>query len=214
MKNSRGSYFCPNSDCKNHKSPKTGFFIKRGYYITKHNSKKVPRYQCKCCGKLFSSNTFKDTEGQRKPELNDLIFQFYNSNISQNRLAKCLHVNRKTVVRKIKFLAYKARRIHETQLTNGNIKIAQVQFDEMETFEHTRMKPVTIALAVEYYWDGHCYRTGRIVDAIAAPMYYKSRNAIRAQEKYGDREDLSEGARIDVMESVKKAALSTTKCFL
>ena len=207
-KNNRGSYCCPNPECKNHSNPEQGFFIKKGYYFAKHHSKKIPRYQCKVCGTKFSSNTFKDTFKQHKPELNDLIFQFYSSNISQNRLAKNLHANKKTIVRKIKFLANKARQIHEKQLTDKKIQINLVQFDEMETFEHTRMKPVTIAIAVECWWDAekNVYRTGRIVDAIAAPMYYKSRNAPKAQEKYGDREDLSQGARVDVVESFKKAA--------
>jgi|WetSurMetagenome_2_1015567.scaffolds.fasta_scaffold114471_1 transposase-like protein len=207
-KNNRGSYHCPNSECKNHKNPETGFFIKKGYYFTKHNSKKVPRYQCKCCGTKFSSNTFKDIKGQHKPELNDNIFTRYASNESQNRIAKNLRINVKTVVRKIKYLAYKSRQIHEEQLKNKKFQVYQIQFDEMETFEHTRMKPVTIAIAVESYWDDvkRKYRTGRIIDAIAAPMYYKSRNARKAQETYGDREDQSLGARIDVVESMKKAA--------
>jgi len=209
-KNNRSAYFCPNKNCQNHTEPKSGFFIKKGYFKTKHNSKQVPCYQCKACGKKFSSNTFSDTKYQKKPELNKLIFTFYNSNVSQNRLAKDLRCNRKTVVRKIKFLAYKARQIHEKKLENKEIKTYQVQFDEMETFEHTRMKPISISIAVECYWDDKkkVYRTGRIIDAIAAQMYYKSRNAIKAQEKYGVRKDQSLRARIDVVESIKKTAIN------
>ena len=209
-KNNRSSYFCPNKDCQNHTEPKSGFFIKKGYFKTKHDSKKIPCYQCKSCGKKFSSNTFSDTKYQKKPELNATIFTFYNSNVSQNRLARDLHCDRKTVVRKIRFLAYKARQIHEKKLENKEIKTYQVQFDEMETFEHTRMKPIYISIAVECYWDDkkQVYRTGKIIDAIAAPMHYKGRLAGKAQEKYGDREDLSEGARIDVVESIKKTAVT------
>jgi len=207
-KNNRGSYFCPNEDCKNHSNPEAGFFIKKGTFFVKHNSKSIPRYQCKACGKKFSSHSFSDTKWQKKPELNKEVFNRYHSNECQNDIARNLKVNRKTVVRKIRFLAYKARRIHEEKLNKGEFKIYQTQFDEMETFEHTRMKPVSIAIAVESYWDDkeQVYKTGRIIDAIAAPMYYKGRLAPRAQEKYGDREDLSLGARIDVVESVKKSA--------
>jgi transposase-like protein len=207
-KNIRSSYFCPNENCENHDKPKSKFFVKKGYFKTKHNSKKIPCYQCKTCGKRFSSSTFSDTKYQKKPELNAQIFALYSSNTTQNRLALALKCNRKTVVRKIKFLAYKSRKILEKGLENKKTQTYQVQFDEMETFEHTRMKPISIAIAVECYWDAknQSYRTGKIIDAIAAPMHYKGLLAPKAQEKYGGREDLSEGARIDVVESIKKAA--------
>ncbi len=205
-KKNRSACYCTNPKCKNHDNPEPKFFIKKGYYTTKHNSKKVPMYQCKLCGKKFSTHSFLDTKHQHKPELNKLIFKFYASNLSQNRLAKDLEVDRKTIVRKIRWLAAKARRIHEETLATRKIEIAQ--FDEMETFEHTRMKPVSVAVAVESYWDDkkQVYRTGKIIEAIAAPMHYKSRNAKKAWEKYGDREDLSEGARNDVVEAIKIAA--------
>ena len=201
-------YRCPNPDCQCHTTPPEHWYVKDGYYKTKHNYQKVPRYKCKHCGKTFSSNTFKDTYKQHKPELNNPIFNFYASNVSQNRLAVNLKCNVKTIVRKIKYLAYKARIIHEHKLNNGELKVGIVQFDEMETFEQTRMKPVAIAIAVESYWDDEkrVYRTGRIIDAIAAPMYYRGIMAKKAQEKYGDREDRGLGARVDVVESVKKAA--------
>jgi hypothetical protein len=211
--NNRSSYFCPNEKCKNHENPEQGFFIKKGYYTTKHNSKQVPCYQCKTCGKKFSGNTFKDTFRQHKPEFNDLIFKFYASNVSQNRLAVNLSLDRKTIVRKIRFLAKKAREVHEWNLNPENpdrIIVNMAQFDEMETHEHTRMKPVTIAMAVESWWDGKTkkYRTGRIIDAVAAPMYYKGRLAPKAQEKYGNREDKSGVARKAALISVSQAAAS------
>jgi hypothetical protein len=118
-------------------------------------------------------------------------------------------MNKKTVVRKIRFLARKARTMHEQKLDNHEIKTFQIQFDEMETFEHTRKKPISIAVAVECYYDKKTqkYRTGRIIDAVAAQMYYKSLNAPKAKELYGIREDRSAEARSYVAESMKKAAI-------
>ena len=87
---------------------------------------------------------------------------------------------------------------YEWQLNEANpdkMEVSVAQFDEMETFEVTRWKPISISLAVECWWDEQKaqYRTGQIIAAIAATLRYKGRNAPRAQEKYGDREDQSEG---------------------
>ena len=198
---------CPNPNCTCHDHPVDKFYIKKGYYTTKHNHQPVPRYQCKFCKKYFSSHTFSDTYKQKKPELNNIIWKFYSSNVSLNRLAINLECNRKTVVRKFLFLAYKSRRIHEQKLKEGTFPVTKyLQFDEMETYEHTRKKPLSIALAVRMYFDKDgTIRAGEIIDAIVATMNCKGWLAAKSRELYGEREDTRDEARNEVMESVKKA---------
>ena len=58
--------------------------------------------------------------------------------------------------------------------------IERIQFDEMETFEHTKCKPVTIALAVE------C-QTRRILSVYCGPIKAKGNLAALARKKYGER---------------------------
>lgn len=58
--------FCPNPACSVHKNPIDSFFIKKGYYKTKHNHQPVPKYLCKTCKKYFSTSSFKEDKGQHK----------------------------------------------------------------------------------------------------------------------------------------------------
>lgn len=193
-------YFCPNEDCDNHDSPAKGWYIKKGYYKLKHNHQPVPRYQCKLCKRKFSSQTFKDTHNQKKPFLNDQIFQFYSSAMTQRRLAKTLKCNRKTIVRKFLFLANKAQNIHEEKLKKGEIKTSYVQFDEMETYESTKLKPVSIALAVRP-------KTGEILGIDVGSMKAKGHLADRYALKYSEeRQDTRDESRTNVLDMVALCA--------
>ncbi len=63
-------------------------------------------------------------------------------------MAKILKVSRDTVSNKLKFLG------HVSMIKNMEVKFSHfsseaIQFDEMETFEHTKLKPLSISLAVE-----------------------------------------------------------------
>jgi hypothetical protein len=93
-----------------------------------------------------------------------------------------LSVNQKTIVRKFTFLGKTClnditNRKHLPQRTIGDFT-----FDEMETFEHTKMKPLSIALAVE---EG----TRLILDFKVSSMKAKGLLAERSRKKYGLRKD-------------------------
>lgn len=191
--------YCPNPDCSNHKNPIERFYIKKGYYKTKYNHQSVPRYQCKTCGKKFSSHTFKDTFRQHRPDINGDIFKLYNGRTTLKFISTYLDVNIKTVVKKFRWLSAKARRIHEEKLRSGEIKTSYVQFDEMETFEHTKLKPLSIAIAVRW-------KTREIIDLKVAEMNCKGHTAERSRELYGWRKDGREKACKNVLKSVKKCA--------
>lgn len=153
--------------------------MKRGYFTTRWNGQPVPRYFCKGCGKSFSSHTRRATYRQKKPYLNEPIYQLYNSTMTQRRIARVLKINRKTVVRKFLFLSLQARQAHERWL--AQYRTSRVQFDEMETFEHTRLKPVSLALCVD---ESH-----KILDLQAGSMPYRGKLSRFAFRKYGPRKD-------------------------
>lgn len=208
MTNHRSDYRCPNESCKNHTEPQEGkvWFVKTGYYKTEHDGKQVPRYKCKDCGKCFSSHTFSEIKGQHKPELNKQVFTEYDSNVSLNRLAKNLKAHRRTVVRKFRWLAKKARMIHEKTIEQGKLKATVVQFDEMETFEHTRKKPLAVALAVRVLFDKTkgVYRSFEIIDAKVAVMPAWGLQKAESEAKYGKRDDDRVEAIKDVLNTVKR----------
>ena len=103
---------------------------------------------------------------------------------AQRRIAKLLRVNRKTVDRKVLFLGLQglSSQQHWVQRVYGKNKAHLIQFDDMETFEHTKMKPVAISLMVE---EG----TRKIIDFEVSQIAAKGRLAKLSVEKYGQRED-------------------------
>lgn len=179
------------------------FFIKKGYFKNKHNAQPVPRYKCKQCGKFFSSHTGKPTEGQKKPYLNHDIFKLYASGTTQRRLAIVLGCNPKTVARKLVFIAGEARKYHEKQVADGGLTTTYAQFDEMETFEHTKLKPLSIAFAVRA-------KTGEIIEARVGEMNCYGKAASTSQQKYGWRQDTRDAAREDVFKMVAKCQKPNT----
>ena len=198
-------YFrCPNLECTNSKAPTGRWFVRKGDFLQKWSGHRVPRYRCKCCGKQFSTSTFKDICNQKKPFLNKQVYNFLCSGSSQRRLAENLGVARNTVVSKFRFLATKARKIHACEVVTGGLFTTEVQFDEQESFERTKKLPLSIAIAVDGRW-GKGHGEGRIIDIEVASMPARGRNAKDSQFIYGFRKDEREYGCCSVLATVKAA---------
>jgi transposase-like protein len=177
--------------------PKGGS-LKKGYFITKWNAQPVPRYQCKACGKKFSSHTAKPFYRQKKPYLNQEVFSLYASTLTQRRMARHLKVTRTTIVRKFLYLARLSRKQHESELLRWGAA-PRVQFDEMESFEHTRLKPLTIAVAVDE-------RSGKILATSVAPIPAKGHLSSISRAKYGYRPNRATKARARVLRVINQVS--------
>ena len=170
-----------------------------GYFRLKYNGQKVRRYFCTSCRRSFSSHTLKPTFGQKKPYLNRSVFEWYVSGVSQRRIARVLRINPKTVVRKFLFLAQEAQLMHGKYL--NTLKVRQLQFDEMESFEHTRLKPLSIALAVEE-------STHYILGLEVCRMPYRGRLSSIAFHKYGPRPDERAATRRQMLLALENVVAS------
>lgn len=161
---------CPNTACEHSaEGKKDRFYVKWGYFKPSWSNKPVPRYKCKSCGKSFSASTEKDTLNEKRPDINRLVFDLYCSRMSLRRMAKVLHVDRKTVVRKFHKIAARAKFKHESLIANRQIFCSDmIAIDEMETFEGNRGKPLSIAIAV----DGE---NGRVLDIAVSEIKAKGR---------------------------------------
>ena len=193
---------CPNKNCKSHQGSNDRFYKKKGYYKTRWNHQPVPRYQCLHCQKSFSSHTFNRTYRQKKPYLNEDIFRLYCSGTTQRRIAILLGVNVKTVVPKFLFLSKNAHEEHVLRLKQKAFDITEVQFDEMLSFEHTRLKPLSIALAVQS--DNY-----KVIDIQVAQSHYQGRLSSIALKKYGIRKDESRLARFHVLKTLESQIRTT-----
>ena len=98
-------------------------------------------------------------------------------------MSRYLKIHRITVARKKAFLAIQARKKLEVQLKKYlDAPITFIQFDEQESFEHSKMKPLSIALAVHG-------KTREILGAKVSSMPSKGLLAKRSRKKYGPRPD-------------------------
>ncbi len=156
---------------------------KKGFFSRKSDGglRRVRRFFCKRCNKSFSCRTQSTFRGERKSRVNDKLFRLLCAGVSQRECARVLHINKTTVARKIVRLGKWAKAIHEKDLERMH-GYSEVVFDEMETFEHSKCKPLSIAVAVDH-------KTRRIYAARVAKMPAKGKLAAIALKRYGYRPD-------------------------
>lgn len=164
--------------CKNCNNP-TAKIVKKGTF-RKKNTRRVQRYQCQSCRKSFSDQTGRDTYRLRKVHLRNKLFRILCSGVSQRRAAQYFGVHRDTVALHMMRMVVSARKINRIKRIDR--RPAVVVFDEMETYEHTKCKPVSIAVAVE---EGSRF----ILSLVAAQMPAKGHLADISRKKYGPRAD-------------------------
>lgn len=112
-----------------------------------------------------------------------------------------LKIDKKTVDRKVKFLAAQARiknLLHSQKFKPTN----NVQFDELETFEHTKCKPLSVALMVEK-------ETRRILGFEVSHMPAKGRLSKIALKKYGKREDFRRAGLVSLFKKTQNQITNT-----
>jgi hypothetical protein len=122
------------------------------------------------------------------------------SGVSQRRAARILDIHLNTVARKLRFLAELAALKQNKHLKSyERNKINFIQFDEMETFEHTKLKPISIALAVEP-------KTRQMLGFKVACMPAKGHLAELSRRKYGPREDHRSQAMSELLKNLSLMA--------
>jgi transposase-like protein len=169
--------------------------VRTGYYYRLSDGVRVQRFKCKRCGRGYSEATGTLCFAQKKRQVNYPIYFGLCSGVSQRRVAKGLRINRKTVARKLQFLANWAK--EASKAFNFELgKIPVVEFDDMETFEISKCLPLSIPMIV-------VPKSRWILDFRVAVMPAKGRLAAISRNKYGLRKDERQMARLDLFSSVK-----------
>jgi hypothetical protein len=141
----------------------------------------VQRLFCQACHRYCSRQTTAVTHNERKSHLNQRIIRMHNMGVSGREIARELMVHRETVAKKLERYGRAAAEINAKVLAKA-APAAAIVFDEMETFEHSKLKPLAIVVAVED-------KTRRILAAEVAQMPAKGLLAARSRQKYGRRAD-------------------------
>lgn len=184
--------YCTTQSCSSEFNSKT---IRQGRFYRKSDSQWILRFKCLRCKKTFSRATFHPCFRQHKRHKNLALKKLICSAVSQRRAARILSINRKTVARKLIFLSQISQKKFKTDLDQIKIPFQVIEFDDLETFEHTKCKPLSVTLAVES-------RTRIILGFRVAVMPAKGRLVHKALKKYGPRKDQRTLARQELFKEL------------
>src|SRR5271157_5825874 len=134
--------FCPYCEVKETPSEFRHHIVRAGYFRRKSDSRRIQRFRCLGCRRSFSNATGHPCFGQNKRQFNERLRKQLCSGTSLRRAAKILHLSRTTVARKLVFLGQQARLQLEI-LNKQHSSVEIVEFDDLETFEHTKCKPLS-----------------------------------------------------------------------
>ena len=152
-----------------------------GAYKRASDGQVIKRYCCKVCKTTYSAATLSPLKWQKKRHVNHPLMQLLTHNVNLNGAARILRVNPKTVAKKLRFLGAMC---HELNLNTGKkyAHIRDIEFDELQTIEHTKLKPLSVAVAVS--------KKGRkIVGFQVSRMPATGHLAAVSRKKYGKRPD-------------------------
>jgi transposase-like protein len=194
---------CPNIHCLFFQT-KT-FCKKDGHYLRKDDSRKIQRFQCQHCQKKFSASTHTLEWKQKKRRVNNLLFQVLASGVSMRRSALILRIHRTTVERKLLYLAKKSRGMHQDLLTKiGMDKTKHLQFDDLITTEHTKLKPLSVSLAVDA-------KRRLILGTVVSQIPAFGHLAALSRKKYGKRISTHKDGLYKLLEQVAPFVLREAK---
>ena len=189
------SITCPYCQQSNRTSESRELIVSYGSFLRKSDNTRLQRFRCKPCARLFSVATFSPCYKQKKRHLNPRLMELYVSGVSLRRAAFLLRTNRKTVVRKFIFLGLASHYF----LAVDRYRYApslEVEFDDLETFEHSKMKPLSVIAVLET-------KSRRILGFRVARMPAKGLLAKRALKKYGPRKDERSRKRKELFQELK-----------
>lgn len=185
---------CPN--CKSSKS-----LMKNGTYLRKSDQKSLIRYKCPAC-KITMSETFFSIDYRfRKRSINQMTFKALCSGVSQRRCGFLVNIKPIGVARRVvRFGTCAAFNLEAYRNTRPKATI--VQIDEMESFEHTKCKPLTMPIAVEQ-------GTRKILSLRVGSIAAKGKLAEISLAKYGKRKCQRKVCLEAVLEELGNCFLAT-----
>ncbi|NRA67156.1 MAG: IS1 family transposase [Pseudobacteriovorax sp.] len=161
-------YFCKSNKTK-----------KNGSYRRPSDNRKFARFFCKCCHRSFSEQAFKPDYRLKKRSKNEIVFRLLAGGMAQREIARTIGMSRTSIARRVVLYGtYAHTKLCEYR--QSMTKTSLVLFDEMESFQHTKCKPLTMPIAVEE-------STRKILSISVGQIAAKGRLAKISVKKYGPR---------------------------
>lgn len=178
---------CPNLNCK-----AKGVFHRKGFFKVSRANSTYRRFQCTACKKTFSFRTFQPDYRQKKKDLNPLLTELILNGYSLRAAARTIKMTYKNTYKKFLWLSAQA----QLKRQKLRFKATKIFFDEMETIEHTKCKPLSILLLVNENYE--------ILEAKVAKMPAKGKLAKFSVQKYGKRRDERNSAIKNAFSEIKR----------
>ena len=178
--------------------------VKFGSFYRVSDRKVVQRFFCKLCALHFSVATLFDCYLQKKRHLNQKISRILVAGVSMRECARILKINKKTVVRKMIHMGRRAQ-VKLEVLNQKRSRSKIIEFDDLETFEHTKCKPVSVSLAVEF-------KSRWILGYEVSAMPAKGLLAAKSLKRYGKRKDERPQSRAKLFKRIKNYI--ATECLI
>ena len=152
-----------------------------GTYKRSSDGQTIRRFRCKTCNKSFSCATRSPLKWQKKRHINHTLMVILSNRVSLSGAAQILKINPKTVAKKLSFLGGICRnRLQKDRAQYSGID--HIQFDELQTIEHTKCKPLSVAVAV-------AKKERKILGFQVSKMPATGHLANISRKKYGRRPD-------------------------
>lgn len=165
--------FCPNEKCTHHLNPESKNFLKKGK-IKGFKGRTYQRFQCKACGLKFSSRKLKWESGFKETDIIHDVFSRYTGGTTIQRISEDLSLDKKTVLKTVKFLGQKIADYHYSCLSRGMLRTKTVAFDEMESSVKSKNLPVSIGVAV-------CGESQKIIDIRVAEIRLRGKRKTKVE---------------------------------
>lgn len=167
-------------------------YKKHGTFYRHEDARRVPRFYCKACCKTFSRAGYSSFYRHQHRHYTEVIRALFANGCTIRGIARVLHIDKDTVARRLVLLAEEAR--HREALRRLTAPLASnVQFDDMISFEHSKMKPLSVTVITDAdRW--------RILGVTVAQIPASGPLAAKSRKKYGRRTDESIKARDELLE--------------
>lgn len=153
--------------------------VRNGFYIRPSDQKRLQLFRCLACRKSFSETHFSIEYRLRKRKPNQEVFKLLCSGVSQRRCAFLVGMKPIAIARRVDRFGRCAE--HNLKVYRENRpEVNVLLLDEMETFEHTKCKPLTMPIAVED-------KTRKILSLEVGKIAAKGHLAKISRKKYGYR---------------------------
>lgn len=81
--------------------------------------------------------------------MNSSLLKLLSSGVSMRRSAIILGIHRRTVERKLPFLANRCRKLNQRHLQKFKGRVFNIQIDDLITKENSKLKPLSVSIAVD-----------------------------------------------------------------